>query len=147
MNEQFSERKLAKKWRSFNDECPHCGCSAEVMTSSGEDGLAYSCDVARCTGCGCHGLVNVSGYDDGPAYIDWDEFVLECGCELCKESEKNVKEEISRLNAAIATLTDKNVSVSDDSELTWPAKKTATTNGTIVSRSVVEPFTIENDDK
>ena len=33
------------------------------------------------------------------------------------------------------------------SDLPWPAKKTTTTNGTIVSRSVVEPFTIENDDK
>lgn len=35
-----------KTWKSFKNECLHCGSSAEVLTDSKEDGMAYDGDEA-----------------------------------------------------------------------------------------------------
>jgi hypothetical protein len=57
-------------WQPFNDDCPHCGCEAEVYTTAAA-GFAIDGDEARCTGCGCPGMVSCD--EDGTGYVLWSE--------------------------------------------------------------------------
>jgi hypothetical protein len=62
---------MKEQWRPFAD-CDFCGCTAEVLTRSGEDEVASDDDLARCTDCGAVGVVNVDDGGDPPcAFIEW----------------------------------------------------------------------------
>lgn len=70
-----------KPWRPFEAECLHCGSPAEVLTTSGQDNLAYDGDLARCTECGCPGMVVVDG--DTAGDIRWHD-EPHCDCAWCQ---------------------------------------------------------------
>lgn len=76
-----------KSWQPFNDECLHCGSSAEVLTSTGQENLAHDGDEARCTECKCPGTVTVdeseNDNEEGNAAIVWHD-EPSCDCEWCK---------------------------------------------------------------
>jgi len=62
---------IERKWKLVVwDECPECGCGAEVFTDADEN-YAYDGDDARCDGqCGNVGSVTVDG--EANAYVNWD---------------------------------------------------------------------------
>lgn len=76
---------MNKTWKPFDDECLHCGSSAEVLTDSKEDGMAFDGDEARCTECGCVGSVNV--YEESSASISWHD-EPDCDCGWCNNMKK-----------------------------------------------------------
>ncbi len=69
-----------RQWRPFDDECPYCGCRAEVFTISDKDNYAYDQEDARCDTCQCPGMVCVE--EDGSASISWHD-EPDCDCEWC----------------------------------------------------------------
>ncbi len=72
---------MALTWKPFSDECPHCGCDAEVLTCSTEPNVAYDGEQARCGECGLPGSVRVE--EDGEGWIHWHDGP-NCGCEWCE---------------------------------------------------------------
>lgn len=61
-----------KIWRDHPEECPDCGCSAEIFTEeSYEDGYGNYGDDMRCSSCGLKGSWSVYDIDD--AYAAWDD--------------------------------------------------------------------------
>ena len=78
----------AKVWRPFAGECLHCGGSAEVLTDSGKDNVAYDGDRVRCTRCRCPGVVTIDEPADHEdyewtAHVDWHD-EPSCACEWCR---------------------------------------------------------------
>jgi hypothetical protein len=71
-----------KQWRAMESyECPHCGCEAEVFTSSGEDNFAYDGDSVRCSLCHFPGWVSA---DEDGAHVNWHD-EPGCHCEWCQK--------------------------------------------------------------
>ena len=71
---------MAKEWRPFDDECPHCGAGAEIFTDA-EKGFAYEDDDARCEECKMPGTVMAT--ENVGVFIIWHDDP-KCTCEWCK---------------------------------------------------------------
>jgi hypothetical protein len=67
-------------WRPYHEECPNCGCEAEILTTSGADYVAFDGDKVRCSECGMPGVVSA---DEGGAYVAWHADPA-CDCAWCK---------------------------------------------------------------
>lgn len=74
------DKAEVRTWRHFEDSCPNCGDSAEVLTISGRDNHVYDAERAQCPSCKNWGQSSVS---DGHAYIMWHD-VPGCTCGWCK---------------------------------------------------------------
>jgi len=68
------------KWQTLDwDECPICGDSVEVKTSSGNDN-AHDGDEVRCLACRFPGQLSVC--EGEWPYVDWHD-EEDCECEHC----------------------------------------------------------------
>lgn len=67
-----------KSWKPFDDECPRCGSTSEVLTTCKDSGQCYDGDEARCTECKLEGCIVVDEFEDGEgiAVVEW------CDCEI-----------------------------------------------------------------
>ena len=65
---------MPKRWRPWPaGECPECGDSLEIETTSEEHGLGYDSDEVRCVACRCPGQLNVYAEDAAEAAFGYEE--------------------------------------------------------------------------
>ena len=68
-------------WKTWPDECKHCGGALEILTTDPRDGWGFDGDALRCAECQCPGYLAVFDGDDVCAVMH-DE--PDCDCEWCK---------------------------------------------------------------